>query len=155
MKRVLSATAILAVLSSGVAHAEGRTQIEDLGGKSGETYRLGEVVVTARDRTGRPTGGAVIRADAIERIARTGVDQALDLLPGVGAVSTGGSRNERYASIRGFDRFQTTLSIDGVRVFSPADLILGARNLFDKTYMPTDEYPEAARSIRLDLKARF
>ncbi|VTO14321.1 TonB-dependent receptor plug domain-containing protein [Brevundimonas vancanneytii] len=35
------------------------------------------------------------------------------------------------------------------------DLIFGARNLFDATYMLTDGYPEAGRSVRLDLKARF
>lgn len=125
MKRLLLATTAVALLSGGVAHARVQSQGEEFGGypgeNLGEAYRLGEVVVTARDRMGRPAGGAVIRADDIERFGRTSVDQALDLLPGVSAVSTGGSRNERYASIRGFDRFQTTLSIDGVRVFLPAD----------------------------------
>ncbi|VTO14318.1 hypothetical protein [Brevundimonas vancanneytii] len=96
MKRLLLATTAVALLSGGVAHARVQSQGEEFDGcpgeNLGEAYRLGEVVVTARDRMGRPAGGAVIRADDIERFGRTSVDQALDLLPGVSAVSTGGSR---------------------------------------------------------------
>ena len=35
--------------------------------------------------------------------------------------NTGGSRNERDILVRGFDRFRVPLSIDGVRVYLPAD----------------------------------
>lgn len=66
-------------------------------------------------------GGAVIGQDDLRRFGKTTVDQALDLVPGTSASNTGGSRNERLIYIRGFDRFQSTLSIDGVRVFLPAD----------------------------------
>src|SRR5690606_36203864 len=52
---------------------------------------------------------------------RASVDEAMDLIPGANASPTGGSRNVRLIFVRGFDRFQTTLSIDGVRVFLPAD----------------------------------
>ncbi|OYW97561.1 MAG: hypothetical protein B7Z12_21445, partial [Caulobacter vibrioides] len=59
--------------------------------------------------------------EALRKFDKVSIDQALDLVPGAAAGNTGGSRNERVAFIRGFDRFQTTLSIDGVRVFLPAD----------------------------------
>lgn len=115
MRRLLLTSTVLSLLTGGLAHGQAPTQNDN------EIYQLGEVVVTARDRTGQAAGGAVVQADVMERFGKTSVDQVMDLIPGVSAVATGGSRNERYASIRGFDRFQTTLSIDGVRVFLPAD----------------------------------
>ncbi len=84
-------------------------------------YTLGELQVTARARTGELIGGSVVGAEELRRFDRTTVDQALDLVPGAVSGNSGGSRNERLVYVRGFDRFQTTLSIDGVRVFLPAD----------------------------------
>lgn len=49
------------------------------------------------------------------------LDRALDILPGVAASNSGGSRNEQLLFVRGFDRFQTPLTIDGIRVYLPAD----------------------------------
>lgn len=86
-----------------------------------DTFSLGQIVVTARARDGAPIGGAVVRQEDLHEFNRATVDQALDLIPGVAPSNTGGSRNERLIFVRGFDRFQTTLSIDGVRVFLPAD----------------------------------
>lgn len=43
------------------------------------------------------------------------------MVPGVSAANSGGSRNERLIFVRGFDRFQVPLSIDGIRVYLPAD----------------------------------
>jgi len=42
-------------------------------------------------------------------------------MPGVAASNSGGTRNERLIFVRGFDRFQVPLSIDGIRVYLPAD----------------------------------
>lgn len=86
-----------------------------------DVYTLGELQVTARDRQGATVGGAVIGTEDLRRFDKTSVDRALDLIPGVAASATGGSRNEGLVFVRGFDRLQTTLSIDGVRVFLPAD----------------------------------
>ena len=73
----------------------------------------------------KPDGTAIsassVSADEMRTFDRASVDEALDLIPGANASNTGGSRNERLIFVRGFDRFQTTLSIDGVRVFLPAD----------------------------------
>lgn len=87
----------------------------------GEVYTLGELVVTAKTRAGEAIGGAVVSGGTLQAYGKQTVDQALALVPGANASNTGGSRNERLIFVRGFDRFQTTLSVDGVRVFLPAD----------------------------------
>ncbi len=84
-------------------------------------FVLGRLEVAAQDSAGETLGGSTIGADAIRVFDKTSVDEALDLIPGASASNTGGSRNERVIYIRGFDRLQTTISIDGVRVFLPAD----------------------------------
>jgi len=89
--------------------------------QSGDVFTLGEVRVTARTPDGGMIGGATIGEEDLRTFDRGSVDEALDLIPGAGSSNTGGSRNERLVFIRGFDRFQTTLSIDGVRIFLPAD----------------------------------
>lgn len=86
-----------------------------------DAYELGELTVTARNRQGEMVGGETISSQDLRRFDRVSVDQSLDLIAGASSGSTGGSRNERVVFIRGFDRFQTTLSIDGIRVFLPAD----------------------------------
>jgi iron complex outermembrane receptor protein len=89
--------------------------------ENADAFTLGEIVVTARARDGALIGGAAIDGEALRSFDRRTLDRALDLIPGANGATTGGSRNERLVFIRGFDRFQTTLSIDGVRVFLPAD----------------------------------
>lgn len=107
-KTVLLVSALASV--AGVAHAQ------DSG-----VYTLGELQVTAKSRSDEPLGGSVVTGETLQTYNRQTVDQALALVPGTNASNTGGSRNERLIYVRGFDRFQTTLSIDGVRVFLPAD----------------------------------
>jgi len=111
MNRVLVA---LLISAAPVAATAGQSKAEDV-------YTLGELQVTARSRAGEALGGAVIAGDTLRTYNRQTLDQALALAPGTNASNTGGSRNERLIYVRGFDRFQTTLSIDGVRVFLPAD----------------------------------
>jgi len=93
--------------------------------ESDGAFSLGEIVVTARARDGAMLGGAEIDQEALRTQNRQTVDDALNAISGANAASLGGAsgarRNERVIYIRGFDRYQTTLSIDGVRVFLPAD----------------------------------
>jgi iron complex outermembrane receptor protein len=90
-----------------------------------DAFDLGEIVVTGRSRTGAMLGGAEIDQEELRTQNRQTVDDAINAIPGANAASLGGAsgarRNERVIYIRGFDRYQTTLSIDGVRVFLPAD----------------------------------
>jgi iron complex outermembrane receptor protein len=89
--------------------------------KPTDVYALGELQVTAQSRAGEALGGSMVTGEVLKTYDRQTIDQALALIPGTNASNTGGSRNERIVYVRGFDRFQTTLSIDGVRVFLPAD----------------------------------
>lgn len=110
-RSVLLATSLMA----GVAQAQTNAA------SNADVYNLGELQVTARNSAGERVGGSVVTGEALRKFDKVSIDQALDLVPGAAAGNTGGSRNERVVFIRGFDRFQTALSIDGVRVFLPAD----------------------------------
>lgn len=66
-------------------------------------------------------GGSTITNEAMWTFNKNSLDQAVSILPGVTMQNTGGSRNERDISVRGFDRLRVPLSIDGVRIYLPAD----------------------------------
>ena len=66
-------------------------------------------------------GGSTISNRQMETFARDSLDRAVNLVPGVVAETTGGPRNEQNIYVRGFDRWQVPLTIDGIRVFLPAD----------------------------------
>lgn len=87
-------------------------------------FQLGEIVVTApRAQAVEPAvvDSTVLTAAAMQAYNRLTLDDAVNLVPGVYASNTGGSRNERLISVRGFNRFEAPLTIDGIRVFLPAD----------------------------------
>ena len=112
--RVYAALLIGSILSAPAAYAA-----EDDDG----AFALGQIIVTAPRPTavGPAINTATINADAIYSFSRSSLDEAAALIPGVSAANTGGSRNERLIFVRGFDRFQVPLSIDGIRVYLPAD----------------------------------
>jgi iron complex outermembrane receptor protein len=64
---------------------------------------------------------STISAEEIFKFNALTVDRALDLVTGAASGTTGGPRNERLFFIRGFDRFQSPLFVDGIRVYLPAD----------------------------------
>lgn len=66
-------------------------------------------------------GGTYITPEQTWYFAKQTLDQALTLAPGVTSSDGGSSRNERLIFVRGFDREQVPLYIDGVRVFMPYD----------------------------------
>ncbi len=88
---------------------------------AGDSFGLGQIIVNAARPEGIAIGGETIGQEAIEAFNRNSLDDAASLIPGVNASNTGGSRNERLIYVRGFDRFQVPLSIDGIRVYLPAD----------------------------------
>lgn len=106
----LTITTSLLALMAGTASAQ-----------SSDVFTLGEINVTARDDSGSAVGSSVLTAEEMWTHNRTALDDALNLVPGVSSSNTGGSRNERTITVRGFDRFQVPLSIDGIRVYLPAD----------------------------------
>lgn len=86
-----------------------------------EPFVLGQIVVTARTAEPLALGGSSVGQEAIRTFNRPTLGDAAALIPGVSASTTGGARNEGVIFVRGFDRFQVPLSIDGIRVYLPAD----------------------------------
>jgi len=84
-------------------------------------FGLGQIIVTGKRGEGLIGGSETLNQIAIEKFNRVTLAEAIDIMPGVNLANTGGSRNERLIFVRGFDRFQVPLSIDGVRVYRPAD----------------------------------
>lgn len=91
-------------------------------GGAPDPFALGEIVVTAaRSGDAIPLGAQVVGQEAMRVFGRVTLDDAARLIPGVTGGTTGGRRNERLVLVRGFNQFQAPLSIDGVRVYLPAD----------------------------------
>ena len=111
----LLVSSAIAIASPVLAQTQTQTQDNDA------TFGLGQIVVTAPKVEGVAIGGDTLSSDAIFAFDRQRLDDAVNLIPGVNSSNTGGSRNERLILVRGFNRFQAPLSIDGVRVFLPAD----------------------------------
>jgi len=89
---------------------------------TGDTaFQLGQIVVTAPQAPDLTIGSSTLSATAIAAFDRVTLDDAVNLIPGVYSGSTGGTRNERLIYVRGFNRFEVPLSIDGIRVYLPAD----------------------------------
>ena len=88
---------------------------------TGDRFSLGQIIVTAPRTSGIEIDSNTLSSDAIYNFGRNMLDDAVNLMPGVSAGNSGGTRNERLVYVRGFDRFQVPLSIDGIRVYLPAD----------------------------------
>ena len=84
-------------------------------------FGLGEIVVTAQAPSPLTVGTSTLNADTIYTFDRTTLDDALNLVAGAASGSTGGTRNERLIFVRGFNRFEVPLLIDGIQVYLPAD----------------------------------
>ena len=108
-------TAIIAVPPAHAQTPEATTAPND------GTFGLGQIIVTARPPEGTEIGSSTLSSEAIYTFNRTTLDEAANLIPGVTSANSGGSRNERLIFVRGFDRFQVPISIDGIRVYLPAD----------------------------------
>lgn len=84
-------------------------------------FSLGQIIVTGQRPRGVEIGNVTLGSEAIFTFDRATLDDAVNLMPGISSGNSGGSRNERLIFVRGFDRFQVPLSIDGIRVYLPAD----------------------------------
>lgn len=88
-------------------------------------FRLGMITIFGQDDAGDVSGQSIsqtiVKPEEMRLSDRNTLDDALSVIPGVTLGNTGGSRNERLLFVRGFDRFQVPLFIDGIRVYLPAD----------------------------------
>lgn len=111
--RMVSYMTIL--IGSGAAGAVEPQRSED------GVFTLGQITVTA-PRIRDSASDSAIGKDEIWRFDTNSLDQVVKLVPGVTATQEGnGRRNERDILVRGFGRLQVPLTIDGVRVYLPAD----------------------------------
>src|SRR5262245_42821551 len=113
--------ALIAGLVAGPLSAAAFAQTAPAGDEGEKVFILGRIDNGIAASDGQVVSGSTITEEEMRKFDRASVDEVLDLIPGANSSNTGGSRNERLIFVRGFDRFQTTLSIDGVRVFLPAD----------------------------------
>jgi iron complex outermembrane recepter protein len=86
-----------------------------------EVFTLGQITVTAHRDNENPVGGATLNREQLWEFDKTGLSDALNLVPGVATTAGAGSRNEALISVRGFDRWQVPLLMDGIRLYLPAD----------------------------------
>lgn len=116
LSAVLAATTALAVATTAGAQSN-----ESAAPADSNAFTLGQIIVTGRTVEGIEIGQSTLSSEAMVTFDRTTLDDAVNLMPGVSSSNSGGSRNERLIFVRGFDRFQVPLSIDGIRIYLPAD----------------------------------
>lgn len=87
----------------------------------GNVFTLGQITVTA-PRVNSVIGDATVDAREIWNFDLDTLDEAVKLIPGVTSnFDSNGRRNEHDILVRGYGRWQVPLSIDGIRVYLPAD----------------------------------
>ncbi len=85
-------------------------------------FKMGEIVVVGTPEGVPGIGRAVVTRSDIWKFDRNSLDQAANLVPGVvSTFDSNGRRNESDIFVRGFGRWQVPLTIDGVRIYLPAD----------------------------------
>jgi iron complex outermembrane receptor protein len=86
-----------------------------------ELGKLEEITVVGEASSSDTTDNRVTVED-VWTFNRNTLDEAIKLVPGVTSTLDGtGRRNERGIFVRGFGRWQVPLSIDGIRIYLPAD----------------------------------
>ncbi len=95
--------------------------ITDVQAQEENVFSLGKITVAA-PRLQSDIGDDVVTTDEVWSFNRNTLDEAVKLIPGVTSTfDSTGRRNERDILVRGFGRLQVPLSIDGIRVYLPAD----------------------------------
>lgn len=84
-------------------------------------FELGTIMVSGTRQPGIDIGATSLSAKAILAFERLTIHEALKLVPGATASNSGGWRNERLIFVHGLDRLQLPPSIDGIRIYLPAD----------------------------------
>lgn len=113
------ALAIAAALHGGAHAADGAATDRD--SRDSDVFTLGQITVTASREDERPLATEVLDRDTLWDFSKDGVAEALNLIPGVATTAGAGNRNETLISIRGFNRWQVPLLMDGIRLYLPAD----------------------------------
>lgn len=87
-----------------------------------DAFTLGRISVTGERPDAIAADDDVITGEEIWTFNALTLDDAIKLTPGVtSTLDSNGRRNEHDIFVRGFGRWQVPLSIDGVRIYLPAD----------------------------------
>ncbi|MGI6656767.1 MAG: TonB-dependent receptor plug domain-containing protein [Desulfobulbus sp.] len=114
----LAACALIAA-GSAPALADSGT---DAGSVTGtDVFTLGQITVTGQREGESPLGYSSLSREELYDFSRDGLPEALNLVPGIAMTSGSGNRNESVLSLRGFNRWQVPLTMDGIRLYLPAD----------------------------------
>jgi iron complex outermembrane receptor protein len=93
--------------------------------QNSEVFELGkrnDVITVTGQRADADTTDNLVTLEDVWTFNRNTLDEAIKLVPGVTSTLDGtGRRNERGIFVRGFGRWQVPLSIDGIRIYLPAD----------------------------------
>lgn len=93
-----------------------------LAAEDDDAFALGRLTVTGERPETVATGDATISREEMWTFNTLTLDDAVKLTPGVmTSQDSNGRRNEHDIFVRGFGRWQVPLSIDGVRIYLPAD----------------------------------
>lgn len=84
-------------------------------------FTLGQINVSGARDAETPIGTATLDREELRDFSKDGLADALNLVPGVATTLGAGNRNEALISVRGFDRWQVPLLMDGIRLYLPAD----------------------------------
>jgi iron complex outermembrane recepter protein len=117
---VRCAVAVAVSLAFQGAHAADQENAADSDNAS-KVFTLGQITVTDHREDEKPLGTATVDQEQLQDFTKEGLAEALNLIPGVASTSGAGSRNEALISVRGFDRWQVPLLMDGIRLYLPAD----------------------------------
>lgn len=111
------ANGLLIACFSGIAQYAGAEAVRP----GDDVFALGQITVTApRERP--MAADAVVTTNEIWTFNANTLDEAIKLIPGVTAtLDSNGRRNEQDILVRGYGRWQVPLSVDGIRVYLPAD----------------------------------
>ncbi len=87
-----------------------------------DAFTLGQITVTGERPETVATGDDTVTGEEMWTFDTLTLDDAVKLTPGVMTTQdSNGRRNEHDIFVRGFGRWQVPLSIDGVRIYLPAD----------------------------------
>lgn len=87
----------------------------------GSVFTLGQITVSATRDDETPLGTTRLDREQMWDFNKDGLTEALNIVPGVTTTTGAGNRNETLISVRGFDRYQVPLLMDGIRLYLPAD----------------------------------
>ena len=87
-----------------------------------ELGKLNDVVTVIGEASDADLTDDTVTIEDVWTFNRNTLDEAIKLVPGVTSTLDGTARrNERGIYVRGFGRWQVPLSIDGIRIYLPAD----------------------------------